>query len=241
MKALTTTLLFLALTLAAQAQSNQGKVSVKQSAEIDELVYGKKKQTVEKTKEQIKAEKKAAKKAEKEAKRKAKEEEKRQKEAAKKGQPTTQQTKPEPVTVVTPKLPEQKVAPKQEVNINDIQTAPRTKLVRRRVPVQRREPKSVVYKGMKKTSGYRVQVFLGGNTREDKQRAQQAANKVKAAFPTQPVYTHFQSPQWYCRVGNFVDYKKADAMRQKIKQLGYPQATVIKCMITVRNVASVQY
>ena len=143
MKALTTTLLFLALTMAAQAQSNQGKVSVKQSAEIDELVYGKKKQTVEKTKEQIKAEKKAAKKAEKEAKRKAKEEEKRQKEAAKKGQPTTQQTKPEPVTVVTPKLPEQKVAPKQEVNINDIQTAPRTKLVRRRVPVQRRDEENI--------------------------------------------------------------------------------------------------
>ena len=215
----TTLLLFLALTLSAHAQSNQGKVSVKQSAEIDELVYGKKQQTTEKTKEQIKAEKKAAKKAEKEARKRAKEEEKRQKEAARKGQSTTQQTKavPEPVVVEMPKLPEQKVTQKQEVDKADI------------------------YTGMKKTSGYRVQVFLGGNTREDRQQAERAGHKIKASFPTQPVYTHFQSPQWYCRVGNFVEYKKADAFRQKLKQLGFPNAAVIKCMITVRDVAKYNY
>ena len=235
--------LLLLCSLAAAAQSNQGKVSVKQSAEIDALVYGKKQQqpAAEKTKEQLKAEKKAAKKAEKEAKRQAKEEERQRKEAAKKGMVVNQQSKPEPVVVVTPKLPEQKVAPKKEVAIEEIHTAPRTKLVRRRVPVERREPKSVVYNGMKKTSGYRVQVFLGGNTREDKHRAEQAGHKVKAAYPTQPVYTHFHSPQWYCRVGNFVDYKKADALRQKIKALGFPQATVVKCTITVRNIESVRY
>lgn len=239
----TTLLLFLALTLSVHAQSNQGKVSVKQSAEIDELVYGKKQQTTEKTKEQIKAEKKAAKKAEKEARKRAKEEEKRQKEAAKKGQSVTQQTKvvPEPVVVEMPKLPEQKVAQKQEVDKTDIYTGPRTKLVRRKVPVLHRQPKSVVYKGMKKTSGYRVQVFLGGNTREDRQQAERAGHKVKASFPTQPVYTHFQSPQWYCRVGNFVEYKKADAFRQKLKQLGFPNAAVIKCMITVRDVEKYNY
>ena len=227
--------------MAIHAQS-QGKVSVKQSAEIDELVYGKKPQTVEKTKEQLKAEKKAAKKAEKEAKKLAKEEEKHRKEAEKNGQ-QVQTTKPvpEPVKVETPKLPEQKVVQKTEIDKKDINIGPRTKLVRRKVPVYHKQPKSVVYKGMKKTNGYRVQVYLGGNTREDRQKAEQAGHKVKAAFPTQPVYTHFQSPQWYCRVGNFVDYKKAEAMRNQLRNLGFPKAAVVKCLITVRNVSSYKY
>ena len=217
--------------MALHAQS-QGKVSVKQSAEIDELVYGKKPQTVEKTKEQLKAEKKAAKKAEKEAKKLAKEEEKHRKEAEKNGQ-QVQTTKPVPEPV--------KVVQKTEIDKKDINIGPRTKLVRRKVPVYHKQPKSVVYKGMKKTNGYRVQVYLGGNTREDRQKAEQAGHKVKAAFPTQPVYTHFQSPQWYCRVGNFVDYKKAEAMRNQLRNLGFPKAAVVKCLITVRNVSSYKY
>ena len=237
-----TILLLFALSLSVQAQTNQGKVSVKQSAEIDELVYGKKQQVVEKTKEQLKAERKAAKKAEKEARKRAKEEEKRRKEAEKKGLTVTPAPKPvpEPVVVETPKFPEQKVA-KLENDKSEAITRPQTKLVRRKVPRINRQPKSVVYKGMKKTAGYRVQVFLGGNTREDRQQAEQAGHKVKAAYPTQPVYTHFHSPQWYCRVGNFVDYKKAEAFRNNLRRQGFANASVVKCMITVRNVEKYNY
>ena len=54
-----------------------------------------------------------------------------------------------------------------------------------------------------KVNGYRVQVFAGGNSRADKIKAQNAGNSVKQAFPSQPVYVHFYSPRWICRVGNF--------------------------------------
>lgn len=237
---LTTLVLILCIGGMAHAQSNQsGKVSVKQSAEIDELVYGKKKD-VPKTKEQLKAEKKAAKKAEKEAKKQAKKEAALLKAAGKKGTPTPQQTQ-EPVKQepVQQKVTEVKATPKVEVKEPVVEELPRTKLVRRRVKVDpsRRAPKSVVYNGMRKTSGYRVQVVSGGNTREDKHRAEQAGHKVKAKFPGQPVYVHFHSPRWYCRVGNFTDYKKAEALKNQIRSMGFPQATVIKTTIVVRNVA----
>lgn len=235
---LTATAMALCMAAAATAQTNTGKVTVKQSSEIDALVYGKKKETP-KTKEQLKAEKKAAKKAAKEAKKAAKEEAALQKAAGKKNPTPTPQIK-EPVKIdpVQQKITEIKVTPKPEIREPIAVERPRTKLVRRRVKVDpsRRAPKSVVYNGMRKTSGYRVQVVSGGNTREDKRRAEQAGNKVKAQFPGQPVYVHFHSPRWYCRVGNFTDYKKAEALRKQIKNMGFNQATVIKTTIVVRNI-----
>lgn len=224
-----------------QAQSNKNSVSVKQSAEIDELVYGKKKETP-KTKEQLKAEKKAAKKAEKEAKKRAKEEAKLRKAAGDKGQqPTNQQANnPEPVKPApyTPPLPENKVVQAQDQKEQEGPERPRTKIIRRKVKVadiSERPYRSVVYHGMRKVSGYRVQVFSGGNKREDRQNAEKAGHKVKTAFPSQPVYVHFHSPRWFCRIGNFHDKKKAQEFLKKVKLAGFPQATLVSAIVTVRN------
>ena len=60
-----------------------------------------------------------------------------------------------------------------------------------------------VMRNSHKISGYRVQAFAGGNTRDDKQRAQQIGNAIKMKHPDQPVYVHFYSPRWICRVGNY--------------------------------------
>ena len=84
-----------------------------------------------------------------------------------------------------------------------------------------------------KTNGYRVQVFAGGNSRNDKIKAQQAGNAVKAAFPSQPIYVHFYSPRWICRMGNYRTYDEASAILQQVKKLGYKQACIVKGKISV--------
>lgn len=84
-----------------------------------------------------------------------------------------------------------------------------------------------------KVNGYRVQVFAGGNSRTDKTKAQQAGNKVKAAFPDIPVYVHFYSPRWICRMGNFRSYQEANAVLTQVRKMGYKQACIVSGKISV--------
>lgn len=84
-----------------------------------------------------------------------------------------------------------------------------------------------------KVNGYRVQVFAGGNSRADKLKAQQAGNAVKRAMPDQPVYVHFYSPRWICRVGNYRSYQEANRVLMQVKKLGYRQACIVSGKINV--------
>lgn len=85
-----------------------------------------------------------------------------------------------------------------------------------------------------KVSGYRVQAFAGGNTRNDKNRAQQIGSAIKMKYPDQPVYVHFYSPRWICRVGNYRSYSEAQKMLNNIRAMGYKGATIVKGMITTQ-------
>lgn len=91
-----------------------------------------------------------------------------------------------------------------------------------------------VMRNAQKITGYRVQVYSGGSSRQDRQKAQEASNKVKAKFPDLPVYVHFYSPSWKCRVGNFRTYNEANKVLKQIKALGYSQACIVKGKITVQ-------
>lgn len=84
-----------------------------------------------------------------------------------------------------------------------------------------------------KVNGYRVQVLSGGNSRADKNRVQQAGNDVKAVFPELPVYVHFYSPRWICRVGNFRTYGEASHILKQLKKLGFKEACIVSGKITV--------
>lgn len=84
-----------------------------------------------------------------------------------------------------------------------------------------------------KITGYRVQAFAGGNTRNDKNRAQQIGNTIKMKFPDEPVYVHFYSPRWICRVGNFRTLAEAERMLKEVKAMGYSSATIVKGKISV--------
>lgn len=85
----------------------------------------------------------------------------------------------------------------------------------------------------RKVTGYRVQAYAGGNSRADRQKAEQAGSNIKMKYPEQPVYVHFYSPRWICRVGNFRTLGEAQTMLKKIKAMGYKSATVVKGTITI--------
>lgn len=90
-----------------------------------------------------------------------------------------------------------------------------------------------VMRGSRKVTGYRVQAFAGGNTRADKMKAQQAGNDIKMRFPDQPIYVHFYSPRWICRVGNYRSLGEAEKMLHAVRKMGYKAATIVKGKITV--------
>ena len=91
-----------------------------------------------------------------------------------------------------------------------------------------------VMRNSHKVKGYRVQVFAGGNSRADKVKAQQAGNTVKRNYPTEPIYVHFYSPRWVCRMGNYRTLEEANRMMRNVRKLGFKQACVITGQITVQ-------
>ena len=90
-----------------------------------------------------------------------------------------------------------------------------------------------VMKGVK-VNGYRVQVFAGGNSRNDRMKAERTGENIKSLFPGEPIYVHFYSPRWICRMGNCRTYEEAHEILKKVKQLGYQSAIIVKGKITVQ-------
>lgn len=86
-----------------------------------------------------------------------------------------------------------------------------------------------------KVTGYRVQAYAGGNSRNDRLKAEQIGNAIKMKYPEMPVYVHFYSPRWICRVGNFRSLAEAQKMLHKVRAMGYSQACLVKGQITVQN------
>ena len=85
-----------------------------------------------------------------------------------------------------------------------------------------------------KINGYRVQAFAGGNSRADRQKAERIGNDIKSLYTNVPVYVHFYSPRWICRVGNYRTYEEAHQMLVSLRNMGYSQATIVKGKITVQ-------
>jgi len=92
-----------------------------------------------------------------------------------------------------------------------------------------------ILRGGYKITGYRVQAFAGGNSRKDRQQAERVGNDIKANYPEEPVYVHFYSPRWICRVGNYRTYEEAHQMLVSLRKLGFKQATIVKGKIIVTD------
>ncbi|MBR1389252.1 MAG: SPOR domain-containing protein [Prevotella sp.] len=84
-----------------------------------------------------------------------------------------------------------------------------------------------------KVSGYRVQVYAGGNSRDARQKAEKTGREINSLFPGEPVYVHFYSPRWICRMGNYRTYEEAHQVLNAVKKLGYNSAIIVKGKITV--------
>lgn len=78
-------------------------------------------------------------------------------------------------------------------------------MVKRTVRVVKRknDPNSYTTRVRHKARGYRICIFTGGNSRADKTKATQMANKCRQRFPELSVYTSFISPRWVTHVGDF--------------------------------------
>ena len=94
------------------------------------------------------------------------------------------------------------------------------------------EPRKKVLKGYK-VNGYRVQVYAGGNSRDARVKAERTGREINSLFPGEPVYVHFYSPRWICRIGNYRTYEEAHQMLNAVKKLGYKSAIIVKGKITV--------
>ncbi len=96
-------------------------------------------------------------------------------------------------------------------------------------PVKEKEEKLTgIQTGKKiKARGYRIQVYFGGSTRNDQANAQRAGNKVATLFPEIQTYTTFDSPNWRCRVGDFVTRQEAADYLKKLKDAKLSQDAII--------------
>ena len=92
-----------------------------------------------------------------------------------------------------------------------------------------------VIKGGYKVNGYRVQVYAGGNSRDARIKAERTGREINSLFPGEPVYVHFYSPRWICRMGNYRTYEEANERLRAVKKLGYNSAIIVKGKITVSN------
>jgi hypothetical protein len=77
-------------------------------------------------------------------------------------------------------------------------------------------------------------VFAGGNSSNDRVKAERTGNEIKSLFPEEPVYVHFYSPRWICRMGNYRTYEEAHAILRSVRELGYQSAIIVKGKITVQ-------
>lgn len=93
--------------------------------------------------------------------------------------------------------------------------------------------KKVLGRGQK-VDGYRVQAYAGGSSKADKQKAEQVGERIKEAFPEEPIYVHFYSPRWICRVGNYRTYEEAHRMLEALQSIGLTQSSIVKGKITIQ-------
>lgn len=175
----------------------QGKVTVSQSKEIDDLVNGQPAQTPQAPAQATPAQQKPD------------------------GTSQHPSTDGKPVQQTGEEKPDSAKKP-QPVVVEEVdETVPpdmRKKMMRRSYKMQ----------------GYRVQVYSGGNSRADRQRAETAGAVMKSHFPDQPIYTHFYSPSWKCRMGNYKTQAEAQAYLARVRKLGYRQACIVKGPIQVQ-------
>lgn len=81
-------------------------------------------------------------------------------------------------------------------------------------------------------TGYRIQIYTGGNAHQDKAAATAAANQCRKVFPELSVYPSFVSPRWICRVGDFRTREDAEQYADKLRRrrIG-TEVRIVRCTV----------
>ena len=148
----------------------------------------------------------------------------------------------QPQKTITPQTTPQKTGEKKATATTEQQHKPDSGTTQRPVVTEQEQPtdtatfdddRKKIMKGGYKINGYRVQVYAGGNSRDARIKAERVGKEINALFPGEPVYVHFYSPRWICRMGNYRTYEEANERLRAVKNLGYSSAIIVKGKITV--------
>ena len=82
-----------------------------------------------------------------------------------------------------------------------------------------------------KDYGYRVQIFMAGNTAQDKAKVKSMARRFKARFPAINAYVYFNAPHWVCTTGDYKLREDANRMLSQIRSAGFSSACVVRTKI----------
>ena len=82
-------------------------------------------------------------------------------------------------------------------------------------------------------AGYRVQPFVGGNSRADRVKAEQTGATLQTLFPGHRVYVHFLGGKWTCRLGDFRTMAEAKEVLDELVKMGYDRAMMVRGQINV--------
>lgn len=96
------------------------------------------------------------------------------------------------------------------------------RVVKRRIS---KDPATYTTRTRHKGRGYRICIFTGGNSRADKTKAIQMANKCRQRFPELSVYTSFVSPRWVTHVGDFKTRQEAQKYVARIRSAKFTYET----------------
>jgi hypothetical protein len=210
--------------------AGKGNVTVTQSKEIDELVNGKKIQTQQKAENTVIKDKKAeTNRSETNHNRNNIKPQNIFGDSTKHHNNNYNYDKKEENIVKSEKIPE-----KRENNTTKQKSEPVRIDNDEEFDIPTIDMRKKVMRGSRKITGFRVQAFSGGNSRNDRMKAEQARTTIKLNYPEEPIYVHFYSPHWICRVGNYRTFQEARNMLRKIKTLGYRQACIVKGTISIQ-------
>lgn len=197
-----------------QHKANEGSVTIRQSKDIDDLVNGKRTPSTVSAAPQPKADKKAV---------------------PQDAKPGAQSAagKPQSAAAATTSRQEQD-AKKDTAKQDSDKKKPTTEVEDKDFEIPVIDTRKKVMRNSYKVNGYRVQVYAGGNARKDRQKAEEIGAQLKMSFPTEPVYVHFYSPRWICRIGNYRTAEEASRVLKQIQGMGFKQACLVRGKITVQ-------
>lgn len=91
-----------------------------------------------------------------------------------------------------------------------------------------------IIKGYQQKEGFRIQIFTGGNSRADKDKALRLQTKCNNLFPDMKSYCNFMSPRWVVRVGDFETKEEAMLKMTEVREAGLShEVRLVRCKVQI--------